>query len=44
MPLFGRNSLHAGEELGEELLVVRGEVDGSHAVDGGTDLFLEEVM
>ena len=42
--LFVRESLNTGEEVGQELLVVGGEVDGRHEIDGGADLVLEEVV
>ena len=39
-----RESLHRGEVLEDELLVVRGEMDGGHAVHPETDLLLQEVV
>ena len=42
--LLGGEAFHTGEELGEELVVVGGEVYGCHAVHAQADLFLEQVV
>ena len=39
-----RESLHRGEVVEDELLVVRGEMDGGHAVHPETDLLLQEAV
>ena len=42
--LLRGEALHAGQELGEELVVVGGEVYGCHAVHAQADLLLEQVV